>query len=103
MANEAMARLEAAREKVNRLSQKKARLQGEMEAKQQQLEKLEERARKELGCEIEDIPDLVEELDRKANEALARAEELLKPPKPKEELEPKEEFEFDDEFGEDPL
>ena len=72
-----MERLETARTKVDELTRKKERLSGELSAKQKLLGELETRAKEEFECEVAEIPDLVESLDKEANEALAKAEALL--------------------------
>jgi uncharacterized protein YoxC len=72
-----MQRLEEARRKAEEVSRKKERLNGQIEVKRKQLEKLEKKAQDEFDCTIDKIPDMVESLDKEATEALEKAERLL--------------------------
>lgn len=76
-AQDKMTRLTQARAKVDEIARRKERLSGEIDAKQKRTDELEKRATDEFECEIADIPDLVESLDKEATEALAKAEKML--------------------------
>jgi len=75
--DEKMKRLERAKAKVEELTRTKERLLGVVEAKKAQVKELEEKAREDFECEIDEIPDLVEKLDAEATAALQKAEKLL--------------------------
>lgn len=70
-------RLERAKSKVEELSRAKERLSGVLETKKARVAELEEKARKDFDCEIDEIPDLVEQLDSEATAALEKAEKML--------------------------
>jgi hypothetical protein len=74
---EKMERLEQARAKTEELTRTKERLNGTLEAKKARVKELEDKARKDFDCEIDEIPDLVEKLDAEATAALEKAEKLL--------------------------
>ena len=78
--NDKMLRLTEAKEKAEELTRTKERLNGVLETQKARVDELEKKARTEFECEVSDIPDLVEELDAKATEALEKAEKLLNPP-----------------------
>jgi len=80
--NDKMERLDTAKRQVEELSRTKERLSGVLETKKSHVTELEEKARKDFGCEIDEIPDLVEKLDAEATAALERAEQLLNESKP---------------------
>jgi hypothetical protein len=72
-----MERLKNASERVEEMARTKERLNGILETKKARVDELERKAKDEFDCEVADIPDLVEELDREAEEALQKAERLL--------------------------
>jgi len=78
--DEKMERLEAARTRVDELARTKERLGGVLETKRARVEELEKKARDEFDCEVADIPDLVEKLDREGTEALEKVEKMLNQP-----------------------
>jgi len=85
--SEKMQRLETATKQVEELTRTKERLSGVVETKKARVEELEAKARKDFDCEVADIPDLVEKLDKEAEEALAKAEKMLAPKEPESEEE----------------
>lgn len=85
--DEKMQRLNKAKASLEELTATKERLNGVLETKRARVQELEEKARNDFGCEIEDIPDLVEKLDKEAQEALEKAERLLAPQKEEEDAE----------------
>ena len=70
-------RLNAARQKVEDISRRRERLQGELDVHHKNLAELEEKSREDFDCEVDDLPDLIEKLEREGEEAIARAEKLL--------------------------
>jgi hypothetical protein len=72
-----MERLNRARTRVEELTRNKERQSAIVETKRARVEELEKKAREEFDCEVAEIPDLLEEMDRKADEALAKAEKML--------------------------
>ena len=72
-----MKRLDEARAKVDAVTRRKERLSGELDAKKKRVEELEQKARDQFECEVEEIPDIVEKLDAEATEALKKAEAML--------------------------
>jgi DNA repair ATPase RecN len=70
-------RLEKVRAAIDDAAQRKTRLEGQMDGHKKRLSELEEKCRKDYGCEVEDLPDLIEKLETEADEAIANAEELL--------------------------
>ena len=76
--DEKMRRLENAKSRVEEMTRTKERLSGVLETKKARVVELEEKAREDFDCEIDEIPDLVEELDKEATAALAKAEAILK-------------------------
>jgi len=74
---EKMKRLEDARNKADEISRQKERLTGQVEEMKKRVDELEAKSRDEFNCEVSEIPDLVEELDAEATEAIKKAEGLL--------------------------
>ena len=72
-----MKKLTDAREKVDDIKQRRMRLQGELDVHHKHLSELEERSRAEYDCEVDDLPDLIEKLEREGAEAVSSAEKLL--------------------------
>jgi hypothetical protein len=72
-----MERLNRARTRVEELTRNKERQSAIVETKRARVEELEKKAREEFDCEVAEIPDLLEEMDSKADEALAKAEKML--------------------------
>ena len=79
MVDEKMERLNRAKANLDELTATKERLCGILETKRARAQELEAKAKKDFDCEIDEIPDLVERLDKEAEEALAKAERLLTP------------------------
>lgn len=74
-----MERLQKANQAVEEMTRTKDRYSGIYETKKARVEELEKKTREEFDCEVADIPDLVEKLDKEAEEALAKAEAMLEP------------------------
>jgi hypothetical protein len=74
-----MARLQQANQAVEEMTRTKDRYSGIYETKKARVEELEKKTREEFDCEVAEIPDLVEKLDKEAEDALAKAEAMLKP------------------------
>lgn len=72
-----MKRLEEARKKAEKIASEKARLDGQIQSKQNRLQELEDNAKQKFGCEISELPDKAKELDEESTEALQKAERLL--------------------------
>lgn len=72
-----MERLKNATERAEEMARTKERLSGILETKKSRVDELERKAKDEFDCEVADIPDLVEELDKEAEAALQKAERLL--------------------------
>ena len=72
-----MQRLEVARKKAQEIARRKERLAGELDAKRKSVKALEDKAREEFDCTVEEIPGLVIKLNEEAESALAKAEALL--------------------------
>jgi exonuclease VII small subunit len=70
-------RLNQAREKVDKVRQRRMRLEGEQSAHNENLGKLEQRSRDEFECEVDELPTLIEKLEKEGREALSKAEKLL--------------------------
>lgn len=70
-------RLNQARRKVETVKQRRMRLEGELNAHNENLGKLEQRSRDEFECEVDELPTLIEKLEKEGSEALAEAEKLL--------------------------
>lgn len=77
MADDKLERLEKAKASVDEIARRKERLSGVLETRKSRVQELEEQARSDFDCEIDEIPDVVEQLNQKAEEALAKAEEVL--------------------------
>lgn len=74
-----MERLKKASQAVEEMTRTKDRFTGMYDTKKARVEELEKKTREEFECEVADIPDLVEKLDKEAEEALQKAEEMLQP------------------------
>ena len=72
-----MRRLTAARSKVQDVTQRRMRLEGELEVHTKSLTELEAKSRKQFGCEVDELPDLIEKLEKEGEAAMAKAETLL--------------------------
>jgi hypothetical protein len=70
-------RLNQARRKVEQVQQRRMRFEGELNAHNESLGKLEQRSRDEFECEVDELPDLIEKLEKEGSDSLAKAEELL--------------------------
>ncbi len=47
------------------------------EISKEELQEIEEKCREQFGCEIDDLPSRIERCEKEAEEALAKAENLL--------------------------
>ena len=74
-----MQRLKDANQQVEELTRKKDRYSGIFETKKARVEELEKKTKEEFDCDVSEIPDLVEKLDKEAEEALCKAESMLQP------------------------
>ena len=72
-----MRRLNAARTKVQEVTQRRMRLEGELEVHTKSLTELEAKSRTQFGCEVDELPDLIEKLEKEGESAVAQAEKLL--------------------------
>ena len=72
-----MQRLTRAREKVDSIRTRRMQLQAEVGVHHKTLAELEKQSREEFDCEVDDLPDLIQKLEREGEEAVARAEKLL--------------------------
>lgn len=72
-----MARLQKARNEVDRLSREQSRLQGNIDRQKQLMEELEAKCQKDFGCSIDELPDMIENLREEAEKKLKEAEDIL--------------------------
>ena len=70
-------RLNAARAKAQELTQEKSRITGELNALKKRQAELEQRAKEEFDCSIDELPKLIQELEEQAEVSLANAEKIL--------------------------
>ena len=79
--NDTQKKLEELRKKRDEIKSKRERLEGEISAKEEQKAQLEKKIKDQFGCDIGDVPDYVESLESKANDALSKASDILEPNK----------------------
>lgn len=72
-----MRRLTSARNKIQEISKRRMKLEGELEVHQKNLAALEKRSQDEFDCEVDDLADLSEKLAKEGETAVAKAEKLL--------------------------
>lgn len=72
-----MHRVETARRRVDELKGRKNRLEGEVETHRRRMGEIEAKCREEYDCEVGQLPGMIEGLEREAEQAVAKAEELL--------------------------
>ena len=72
-----MQRLSAAREKADEIEKKKIRLESELELHKESLEKLEKRCKEEFDCDVDALPDLIEEIEADIEKSIEKAEGML--------------------------
>ena len=70
-------RLDAARTKLDELVRKKERLSGQLETCRKRVDELEKRCREEFECEPSELPKMIDDLNKEAEEAVSKAERLL--------------------------
>ena len=72
-----MKRLESAREKVRELDGRRNRLTALVEEREKRVAEIEAQARDEFECEIDELPTMIEQLQRESEEAIVQAESIL--------------------------
>ena len=72
-----MQRLNAARTRAQELTQEKSRITGEVNALKKRQAELEKRSKDEFECKVEELPALMEQLEKDAEASLANAEVML--------------------------
>lgn len=76
-ADDQMARLDAVREKIDEVSQKRMRLEGQVDEHRRRMAELEQRSKDEFGVEVGELKALATTLMKEAEDALREAEKVL--------------------------
>lgn len=72
-----MERLNAARERVEEIKKKKARLSGELDGLKKQKTEKEKESEEKFKVSVGELPALLEKLNKQAEESLQEAEKVL--------------------------
>ena len=73
-----MKRVKAIRESMDSIKEKRSKLSGEIDAGKKRIAELKKECKDKYSVDIADLPDIITKLDAEAEEALQKAEELLK-------------------------
>ena len=70
-------RLDAARQKVDEIKDKRTRLTAQKETHESALNRMEAECKEKFGVSVEELPDAIEKLNAEAEQALSKAEKAL--------------------------
>ncbi len=71
-------RLRVIKTKIEESKDTRSRLQGELDIHKKQIESMEKECREKYGIAIEQLPSMISDLEKKADESLRKAEEILR-------------------------
>lgn len=77
---EKLDRLQKCRDKVETVKSKRSTITGELGSHQKRLTELEKKCREEYGCEVTELPTLIQQMEDEAEKSIAEAERLLSTP-----------------------
>lgn len=75
--NAQVQRLEAARQKVDEIKERRTRLMAQKETHESALSRMETECQDKFGVSVEELPDTIEKLEADAEAALSKAEKAL--------------------------
>jgi hypothetical protein len=78
--DEKVRKLQELRKKADEISQKKQRLAGELDGHEKRQTELEKQCKTNYGCEVEELPSLITQLEDESARSLEEAERLLSVP-----------------------